>query len=76
MKIVEVKTYLIGTPPPHHGGRCWVFLKLTTFGTFPRANLTQKDRRQGAQGAAPGIVSTPVSTDAIIRTLTALISIP
>ena len=30
MKIVDVKTYLIATPPPHHGGRCWVFLKLTT----------------------------------------------
>lgn len=30
MKIVDVKTYVIATPPPHHGGRCWVFLKLTT----------------------------------------------
>ena len=30
MKIVELKTYVVGTPPPHHGGRNWVFLKITT----------------------------------------------
>jgi len=30
MKIVDIKTYVVGTPPPHHGGRNWVFLKLTT----------------------------------------------
>ena len=32
MKIVDVKTYLVGNPPPYHGGRYWVFLKLTTDG--------------------------------------------
>jgi len=30
MKIVDAKTYVVGTPPPHRGGRNWVFLKLTT----------------------------------------------
>ena len=30
MKIVELKTYVVGTPPPHHGGCNWVFLKITT----------------------------------------------
>ena len=32
MKIVDIKTYVVGTPPPHHGGFNWVFLKLTTDG--------------------------------------------
>jgi 2-dehydro-3-deoxyphosphogalactonate aldolase len=30
MKVTDLKTYVVGTPPPHHGGRNWVFLKLTT----------------------------------------------
>jgi len=30
MKITDVKTYVVGNPPPHFGGRYWVFLKLTT----------------------------------------------
>lgn len=30
MKISDVKTFVVGTPPPHFGGRYWVFLKLTT----------------------------------------------
>ena len=30
MRIVNVKPYVIGTPPPHRGGRNWVFVKLTT----------------------------------------------
>ncbi len=30
MKIVDVKTYSVANPPPHYGGRYWVFLKLTT----------------------------------------------
>ena len=30
MKIVDIKTYVVGTPPPHKGGRNWVFLKLVT----------------------------------------------
>ena len=32
MKITDVKTYVVGNPPPHFGGRYWVFLKLTTDG--------------------------------------------
>ena len=30
MKITDVETYVVGTPPPHEGGLYWVFLKLTT----------------------------------------------
>jgi len=29
VKISDVKTYVVGNPPPHYGGRYWVFLKLT-----------------------------------------------
>ncbi len=32
MKIASVKTFVVGTPPPHFGGRYWIFLKLTTDG--------------------------------------------
>lgn len=28
MKIVDLKTYIVGTPPPHLGGRNWIFVKL------------------------------------------------
>ena len=30
MKIVEVQTYLVDVPPPHWGGRRWIFVKLIT----------------------------------------------
>jgi galactonate dehydratase len=30
LKIVDVKTYIVGNPPPHRGGINWVFLKLVT----------------------------------------------
>ena len=30
MKIIGVKTFIVGNPPPHRGGRNFVFLKLTT----------------------------------------------
>lgn len=30
MKIIDVKTFVVGVPPPHFGGRYWVFLKLIT----------------------------------------------
>jgi len=30
MKIADLATYVVGTPPPHRGGRNWIFLKLTT----------------------------------------------
>ncbi len=29
MKITDAKTYVVGNPPPHFGGRYWIFLKLT-----------------------------------------------
>jgi len=30
MKITDIKTYVVDNPPPHFGGRYWIFLKLTT----------------------------------------------
>ena len=30
MKITDVKTFVVGNPPPHYGGAYWIFLKLTT----------------------------------------------
>jgi L-alanine-DL-glutamate epimerase-like enolase superfamily enzyme len=30
MKITDVKTWVVATPPPHKGGTYWIFLKLTT----------------------------------------------
>jgi hypothetical protein len=30
MKITDFKSFVVGNPPPHFGGRYWVFLKLTT----------------------------------------------
>lgn len=30
MKIADVKTFVVGNPPPHFGGRYFLFLKLTT----------------------------------------------
>ena len=30
MQIKDVKTFVVGNPPPHFGGLYWVFLKLTT----------------------------------------------
>lgn len=30
MKITDVKTFVVGNPPPGYGGRFWVFVKLTT----------------------------------------------
>ncbi|MDJ0941846.1 MAG: mandelate racemase/muconate lactonizing enzyme family protein [Kiloniellales bacterium] len=32
MKITEFKTFVVGNPPPHFGGRYFVFVKLTTDG--------------------------------------------
>ena len=29
MKIVDVKTWAVATPPPHKGGSYWIFVKLT-----------------------------------------------
>lgn len=30
MKITDVKTFVVGVPPPYFGGRYWIFLKLVT----------------------------------------------
>lgn len=30
MKIIDVKTFVVGVPPPHFGGQYWIFLKLIT----------------------------------------------
>ena len=30
MQITDVETFVVGNPPPHFGGRYWIFLKLTT----------------------------------------------
>ena len=30
MKVESVKTFVVGNPPPHFGGRYFVFLKLVT----------------------------------------------
>jgi 2-dehydro-3-deoxyphosphogalactonate aldolase len=30
LKIVNVKTYIVGNPPPHYGGLNWVFCKVVT----------------------------------------------
>ncbi len=30
MQITDVKTFVVGNPPPHFGGLYWIFLKLTT----------------------------------------------
>lgn len=30
MKITDVKTFVVGNPPPHFGGRYWIFVKLTS----------------------------------------------
>ncbi len=30
MKITDLKTFVVGNPPPHFGGRYFIFLKLTT----------------------------------------------
>ncbi|RMD63116.1 MAG: mandelate racemase/muconate lactonizing enzyme family protein [Alphaproteobacteria bacterium] len=30
MKIADARTYVVANPPPHYGGRYWIFLKLIT----------------------------------------------
>ncbi|MEZ4710853.1 MAG: mandelate racemase/muconate lactonizing enzyme family protein [Caldilineaceae bacterium] len=32
MKITDVQTFVVGNPPPHFGGRYWIFVKLVTDG--------------------------------------------
>ena len=30
MKVTELKTWVVGNPPPQYGGRYFIFVKLTT----------------------------------------------
>ena len=30
MKLKKIKTFIVGNPPPHFGGRYWIFIKLIT----------------------------------------------
>jgi 2-dehydro-3-deoxyphosphogalactonate aldolase len=30
VKVADIRTFVVGTPPPHRGGRNWVFVKLVT----------------------------------------------
>ncbi|MBC8445192.1 MAG: mandelate racemase/muconate lactonizing enzyme family protein [Rhodospirillaceae bacterium] len=30
MKITDIKTFVVGNPPPHFGGRYWIFVKLVS----------------------------------------------
>ena len=30
MKLKKIKTFIVGNPPPHFGGRYWIFVKLIT----------------------------------------------
>ena len=30
MKLKRIKTFIVGNPPPHFGGRYWIFIKLIT----------------------------------------------
>ena len=32
MKLTDIETFVVGNPPPHFGGRYFVFVKLTTDG--------------------------------------------
>jgi 2-dehydro-3-deoxyphosphogalactonate aldolase len=32
MKLSDIKTFVVGNPPPHNGSRYFVFVKLTTDG--------------------------------------------
>ncbi len=32
MRIVDLETFVVGNPPPHYGGRYWIFVKLVTDG--------------------------------------------
>jgi len=30
MKLKKIKTFIFGNPPPHFGGKYWIFIKLIT----------------------------------------------
>jgi galactonate dehydratase len=49
MKIVEVKSFLVGNVPPYRGGKCWMFVKLVTdngiegIGEWSTGNVGRED---------------------------------
>lgn len=67
MKIVSLETFVVGNPPPHEGGRYFVFLKLTTddgisgigevytasFGPKPLVAMIEDVFGQHVEGADP-----------------------
>jgi len=50
MKITDVKTFVVGNPPPGFGGRYFVFIKLVTDagieGLGEKQHETQKNKKQ------------------------------
>ncbi len=72
MKIVDAKTYVVGNPPPHYGGRYFLFLKLTTdsgiegfgevyaatFGAHTMARMIEDVCARHALGADPFKIET------------------
>lgn len=58
MKITEVKTFVVGNPPPHFGGQYFVFVKLTTddgivgYGEIYGATLAPDVMAAGAEDVA------------------------
>ena len=67
MRIVDLKTYVVGNPPPHFGGRYFVFVKLVTdagiegvgevygvpFGPHTVARMIEDVFKRYVQGADP-----------------------
>jgi len=51
MKLADIETFVVGNPPPHFGGRYFVFVKLTT------ACGMQRDRRGLLRPFSPDLVA-------------------
>lgn len=72
MKIKDLKTFVVGNPPPHHGGRYFVFLKLVTddgiegvgevycatFGPHTMAKMIEDVFQQHVEGMDPFQIET------------------
>ena len=46
MKLTDIRTFVVGNPPPHYGGRYFVFVKLTT-------DAQRRGHRRGLLRAIP-----------------------